>query len=73
MVSSFWKVCGFAIHMKTGDLFSKSAFSGAAFRISKDGQPKRCNTCAFSQKSVVVWTGPKSSLCFYVSMIRRHS
>ena len=54
--------------MKTGGLrfrisppwdpFSKKC----VFRIHVDGRPKRCNTCAFSQKSVVMWTGPVSML-----------
>ena len=30
------------------------------FRIRMDCRPKWCNTCAFSKKNVVVWTGPKS-------------
>ena len=66
MASLFWKVCGFAVHMKTGGLrfqisppwdpFSKMCvFRRCIFRIRMDGRPKRCNTCAFSQKSVLAF------------------
>lgn len=42
------------------DPFSKKCvFRRCVFRIRMDGRPKRCNTCAFSQNGVVVWTGPK--------------
>ena len=64
MASSFWKVCGFSVHTKTGGLhpetrFQKSAlFRRCVFRILVDGRPKRCNPCAFSQNSVLVWTAP---------------
>ena len=44
--SSFWKVCGFAIHMKTGGLhfqisppwdpFSKNAFSGSVWTVGQN-------------------------------------
>ena len=62
MVSSFRKVCGFAVHMRMGGLrfrifppwdpFSKKCvFSRCIFRIRVDGRPKRCNTCVFSHEN----------------------
>ena len=68
MTSSFQKLRGFTVHAKTGGLrywifppwvpFSKKC----VFRIRVDSQPKQCNTCAFSQKSILVWTTPQSLL-----------
>ena len=44
MASSFWKVCGFAVHMKTGGLrflnpetrFQKSVFSGSVRTVGQN-------------------------------------
>ena len=41
-------------------VFKKLRFQ-ELFRIRVDGWPKRCYTCAFSQKSVLVWTAPGSN------------
>ena len=71
MTSSFWKVCGFTVHMKTGGLhfliflpwdpFSKKCvFRCCVFRIRVDSWPKWYNTCGFSPKSAPVWTAPES-------------
>ena len=69
MASPFQKICRFDIHVKTGGLrfcistltpvLKKCVFRHYVFRIRVDSQPKRCNTCAFSQKSVFVWTARK--------------
>ena len=37
------------------------------FRIHVDGRPKWCNTCAFLQKSILVWTAPQTHLTHVVS------
>ena len=39
----------------------KCAFRCCIFRICVDGQPKQCNTYAFSQKSVFMWTAPNKT------------
>ena len=64
IASSFWKVCGFTVHMKTGglrfwisppwDLFSKKCvFSHCVCGIRMDGQPIRCNMCAFKKNKTL--------------------
>ena len=57
---------GFTVHRRKGGLrlricppwdpFFKKVRFQVLFRICMDGWPKRCNICAFSQKSVAVWT-----------------
>ena len=77
MASSFWKVCGFTGHTKwEGCVFGffhpetpfskKCVLRRCVFSIRVDGRPKQCFTCAFSQKSVFVWTASQtlSVACF---------
>ena len=73
MASSFRKVCGFAVHTTTagcvfGFLHPETISEKCVFRIRVDGRPKRCNTCAVSPKSVVVWRGLKH----FAANVSRH-
>ena len=57
MTSSFCEVCGFAVHMKMGGLCFQ-IYLHPEIRV---GRPKRCNTCAFSQKTILVWMAPQAN------------
>ena len=74
------KVCWFAVYTRTGGLrfwtcppwdpFSKKCVLRRCFyRIRVDGRPKRCNTCAFSQKNVFVWTASKNHWFISIDVI----
>ena len=57
MASLMHKVCGFAIQQRT----QERHFRIFPSRIHLDDWPKRCKTCAFTQKSVSMWMAPKPS------------
>ena len=71
MATLFWKVSRFAVQTRTGGLrfrisppwdpFSKKCIFRHCIFKTANKWPKRCNTCAFSPRSIFVWTAPMTA------------